>query len=310
VTNIGSVRYGAVRAVVTGGAGFIGSNLVDALIERGDEVVVVDNLATGRREHVHEAAEFLEHDIREPMPYEADVVFHLAAQADVGTSVQRPAYDADVNVTGTVCVLEAAREAGARVVFSSTGGAIYGDVDAPANEEHPRRPVSPYGTAKLAAEEYLQTWNRLYGAGHVVLRFANVYGPRQDSSLEGGVVAIFLERMARGEETLIFGDGGHERDYVHVDDVVAALLAAAAGEGGVYNVGTGRATSVSDLHELCRRVSGSQAEPRFVEPRAGDARRSVLDCARAERELAWRPEVPLEQGLRSTWEWVQAAASG
>jgi UDP-glucose 4-epimerase len=280
---------------------------VDALVERGDEVLVLDNLATGKREFVNERAAFVEHDIREPLALDADVVFHLAAQADVGTSVERPAYDADVNVVGTVRVLEAARAAGARVVFGSTGGAIYGEVDEPADEDHPRRPVSPYGTAKLAAEEYLQTWNRLYGAGHVVLRFANVYGPRQDSSLEGGVVAIFLERMARGEETLIFGDGGHERDYVHVNDVVSALVAASEHAGGVFNIGTGRATSVLELHELCRRVTGVEDPPRHVEPRAGDARRSVLECTRAERELAWRAETTLEQGLRSTWEWLRAS---
>jgi UDP-glucose 4-epimerase len=281
---------------------------VDALIERGDDVLVLDNLATGRREYVHEEAAFAEHDIREPRPLQADVVFHLAAQADVGTSVERPGYDADVNVVGTVTVLEAARAAGARVVFSSTGGAIYGDVEEPAAEDHARRPVSPYGTAKLAAEEYVQTWNRLYGDARVVLRFANVYGPRQDSSLEGGVVAIFLERMARGEETLIFGDGGNERDFVYVADVVSALLAAAGHDSGVYNVGTGRAMSVSGLHELCRRVSGVDEPPRHVDARAGDARRSVLDCARAERELLWRAETTLEQGVRATWDWLRSAA--
>ena len=280
---------------------------MDALVERGDEVLVLDNLATGKREFVNERAAFVEHDIREPLALEAEVIFHLAAQADVGTSVKRPAYDADVNVVGTVTALEAARAAGARVVFGSTGGAIYGEVDEPADEDHPRRPVSPYGTAKLAAEEYVQTWNRLYGAGHVVLRFANVYGPRQDSSLEGGVVAIFLERMARGEETLIFGDGGHERDYVHVNDVVSALVAASEHAGGVFNIGTGRATSVLELHELCRRVTGVEDPPRHVEPRAGDARRSVLECTRAERELAWRAETTLEQGLRSTWQWLRAS---
>src|SRR5262249_26772737 len=151
-------------------------------------------------------------------------------------------------------------------------------------EDDPRRPVSPYGTAKLAAEEYLQTWDRLYGGGRVVLRFSNVYGPRQDSSLEGGVVAVFLERMARGEETLIFGDGSNERDFVHVRDVVAALLAAGGHDGGIFNIGTGRAVSVAALHGLCQRVSGVNDPPRFVEARAGDARRSVLDCTRAERE--------------------------
>ncbi len=287
------------RAVVTGGAGFIGSHLVDALVERGDEVLVVDNFATGKREFLNPGAELRVHDIREPFALDADVVFHLAAQADVGTSVQRPDYDAQVNVVGTVNTLEAAGET--KLVFASTGGAIYGDVTGPADEEHERRPVSPYGTAKLAAEAYVQTWNRLYGRGHVVLRFANVYGPRQDSSLEGGVVSIFLERMGRHEETLIFGDGGHERDYVYVGDVVAAVLAAEGHEGGVFNIGTGVATSVSELHSLCRRISGVDDPARRIEARAGDARRSVLDVGRAHRELGWDPRVGLEDGLRLTW---------
>jgi UDP-glucose 4-epimerase len=293
------------RAAVTGGAGFIGSNLVDALLARGDEVVVVDNLATGKRENVADGARFLEQDIRdEALELDAEVVFHLAAQADVNRSVRDPLYDTSVNVGGTVNVLEAARRAGAQVVFSSTGGAIYGDVERPADEETPRLPVSPYGIAKLCGEEYLRGWNRIHGSRHVVLRFANVYGPRQDSGLEGGVVAIFLERMAAGEGTAIFGDGGQTRDFVHVDDVVAALLAAAGRDGGVFNVGTGEETSVNRLHELCRRVSGVDDAPRYEAARLGDARRSVLDASRAARELGWRPRVPLEDGLRRTWAWT------
>jgi UDP-glucose 4-epimerase len=293
------------RAVVTGGAGFIGSNLVDALLERGDEVTVVDNLATGKRENLNGDARLLETDIRdETLSLEADVVFHLAAQADVNTSVHRPLYDADVNVRGTVNVLEAARRAGAQVVFSSTGGAIYGDVERPAPETDERRPVSPYGIAKLAGEEYLLGWNRIHGSRHSVLRFANVYGPRQDSGLEGGVVAIFLERMAAGQPTAVYGDGGQTRDFVYVGDVVAALLAVAAAPGGPYNVGTGEETSVSQLHELCRAVSGVGQLPSYEEARLGDARRSVLDVSLIERELGWRPRVSLEDGLRRTWAWM------
>ncbi|HET7045131.1 MAG TPA: NAD-dependent epimerase/dehydratase family protein [Gaiellaceae bacterium] len=293
------------RAAVTGGAGFIGSNLVDALLARGDEVVVIDNLASGKRENVADGARFLDQDIRdEGLELDAEVVFHLAAQADVNRSVRDPLYDTSVNVGGTVNVLEAARRAGAQVVFSSTGGAIYGDVERPADEETPRLPVSPYGIAKLCGEEYLRGWNRIHGSRHVVLRFANVYGPRQDSGLEGGVVAIFLERMAAGEGTAIFGDGEQTRDFVHVDDVVAALLAAAGRDGGVFNVGTGEETSVNRLHELCRRVSGVDDAPRYEAARLGDARRSVLDASRAARELGWRPRVPLEDGLRRTWAWT------
>jgi UDP-glucose 4-epimerase len=289
------------RAVVTGGAGFIGSHLVDALVARGDEVTVVDDLSSGRREHINPRAELVEHDIREPFLFDAAVGFHLAAQADVGTSVQRPVFDAEVNVLGTVNVLEAARAAGAAVVFSSTGGAIYGDVEAPAAEDAPLRPVSPYGMAKLSAEAYVEGWRRVHGLRSVVLRFANVYGPRQSAALEGGVVAIFLERLEAGEETLVFGDGEQTRDFVHVDDVVSALLAAAEQEGGVFNVGTGVETSVNRLHELCREASGIDTAPRHGPPRLGDARRSVLDVSRARNGLGWRPKVDLARGLRATW---------
>jgi UDP-glucose 4-epimerase len=295
----------AVRALVTGGAGFIGSHVVDALVARGDDVTVVDDLSTGRREHVNPAADLLEHDIREAFETDAEAVFHLAAQADVGTSVERPGHDAEVNVVGTVNVLEAARRAGATVVFSSTGGAIYGEVEAPAVEDAPLRPVSPYGIAKLAAEAYVEGWNRIHDIRAVALRFANVYGPRQSSALEGGVVAIFLERMAAGEETLVFGDGEQTRDFVHVDDVVRAVVAAAGRGGGVVNVGTGVATSVNELHELCREVSGSDLPPRHRPPRPGDARRSVLDVSRAAEALDWRPRIDLREGLRSTWEWMR-----
>jgi UDP-glucose 4-epimerase len=290
------------RAVVTGGAGFIGSHLVDALVDRGDTVTVLDDLSTGRREYVHPGATLREHDIREPFEVGADVVFHLAAQADVGTSVERPAFDAQVNVVGTVNVLEAARQTGARVVFSSTGGAIYGEVEAPAAEDAPLRPVSPYGIAKLAAEAYLAGWARVHGAGTVSLRFANVYGPRQSPALEGGVIAIFLSRLAAGEEVLVFGDGEQTRDFVHVDDVVRALLLASERDAGLFNVGTGTETTVNALYALCAELVGDGRPARHVAPRHGDARRSVLDVSRAERELGWRAEVPLPDGLRATWE--------
>jgi UDP-glucose 4-epimerase len=296
------------RAIVTGGAGFIGSHLADALVARGDDVVVVDDVSSGKREHLNPSAAFLERDIRDGLDLAGvDVVFHLAAQADVQTSVRRPSFDADVNVRGTVEVLEAARAAGAHVVFTSTGGAIYGECVEPAAEDAPRLPVSPYGIAKLCAEEYLVGWNRIHGSGHVVLRLANVYGPRQDSSLEGGVVSIFLERMLRGDETVIFGDGLQERDFVYVGDVVEALLAAGHRRGGVFNVGTGAATSVLDLHAACRAVAGTGAEARFEAARLGDARRSVLDVALAQRELGWRAGVGLDDGLGRTWDWLRGS---
>lgn len=294
------------RAIVTGGAGFIGSHVVDALLARGDEVVVVDDLSSGKREWVPAAAQLVEHDIRQPYAVDGDVVFHLAAQADVGTSMQRPDFDAEVNVVGTVNTLESARACGAEVVFASTGGAIYGEVDEPATEETPRRPVSAYGIAKLGAEAYLQGWNRIYGSNHTVLRFANVYGPRQSPELEGGVVSIFMERLRRGEETLVFGDGEQTRDYVFVGDVVGAVLAA-AGRGGVYNVGTATETSVNELHRLCAEIAGVEGEPRHVDPRPGDARRSVLDASQAARDLGWRPRTSLADGLRKTWDSLSSA---
>ena len=297
------------RAIVTGGAGFIGSHVVDALLARGDDVTAVDDLSTGRREFVDPAAELIVHDIREPLSFDADVVYHLAAQADVGTSVERPVFDAEVNVLGTLNVLEAARAAGASLVFTSTGGAIYGDVTAPAAEGAPLRPVSPYGMAKLAAEAYVGGWQRVHGLRTAVVRLANVYGPRQAATLEGGVVAIFLERMAAGEETMIFGDGEQSRDFVYVADVVAAILAAAGHGEGIFNVGTGAETTVNRLHELCRKAAGVDEPPTHGPPRAGDARRSVLDASLAARELGWQADVSLEDGLRKTWEESQGEAA-
>ena len=288
------------RVLVTGGAGFIGSHLVDALVARTDEVVVLDDLSTGRREHVDPAATLLEHDVRVPFETDADVVFHLAAQADVGTSMERPAFDAEVNVVGTVNALEAARAAGAHLVFASTGGAIYGDVDKPAREDSPLLPVSAYGLAKRSAEIYVDGWNRVFGSRHVVLRFANVYGPRQSAALEGGVIAIFLERLATGRPTAIFGDGTITRDFVHVDDVVRALLLAAAHRGGIFNVGTGIETSISELHAVCQRAVGVKAPPDLEPPRAGDAQRSVLDPSRATRDLGFTASVTLADGIAAT----------
>jgi UDP-glucose 4-epimerase len=296
-----------VRAAVTGGAGFIGSHVVDALVGRGDEVHVIDNLATGRRENVNAAATLHERDIREPLDglfseLRPELVVHLAAQADVGTSVEQPVLDAQVNVLGTIHVLEAARGQGAQVVFSSTGGAIYGEAAEPAREDDERRPLSPYGTSKLAAEAYLSTWNALHGGNHVTLRFGNVYGPRQLAELEGGVVAIFMDRLRAGEGVQIHGDGEQTRDFVYVGDVVAGVLAAIGHHGGVYNLGTGRATSVNALFETCRGVAGVEAEPEHGEARPGDLRHSVLDVSLAERELGWRAETSLEDGLRATWD--------
>jgi UDP-glucose 4-epimerase len=300
------------HAIVTGGAGFIGSHVVEALLARGDDVHVLDNFATGKRENVRDGAHVHEADIRTDSDdvfdaVQPDVCFHLAAQADVRVSVSRPDYDADVNVLGTICVLDAARRHDAKVVFSSTGGAIYGECDGgPATEDAPRQPLAPYGTSKLAGEEYIATYNRLYGTNHVVLRYGNVYGPRQDPHGEAGVVAIFMSRLRDGEEPRIFGDGRQTRDYVYAGDTAAATLAALERDGGVYNVGTGQETSVLELLERIQHVAGTSVTPEFVEPRAGELQRSVLDISRAERDLGWRPQHTLASGLRETWAWISA----
>ena len=299
------------RAVVTGGAGFIGSNVVDALVARGDEVHVLDDLSRGKRENVADGAQLHEGDIRQDLaPLFADVkpeaCFHLAAQIDVRVSVERPSFDADVNVVGTLQVLEAAREVGTRVVFSSTGGAIYGECDAPAAEDHPREPLAPYGVSKLAAEEYIAAYNRLYGSSHVALRYGNVYGPRQDPHGEAGVVAIFMNALRDGKTPCIYGEGTQTRDYVYVGDVAAATLAASGHEGGVFNAGTGTETSVLDLYERIQRVTGIGRVPEHADARAGELQRSVLDPSLAERELGWRAERSLDDGLAATWAWLSA----
>jgi UDP-glucose 4-epimerase len=301
-----------VRVIVTGGAGFIGSHVTDELLARGDEVFVLDNLASGRRENVGAGAELVEADIRDPDAVGAlfdrvrpELCFHFAAQADVRVSVARPDFDCEVNVLGTIRILEAASRHDTQIVFASTGGAIYGECERPAAEDSPRQPLAPYGASKLAAEEYLATFNRLYDHGHVALRFGNVFGPRQDPHGEAGVVAIFLGLLAEGRSPQIFGDGLQTRDYVFVADVVRASLAAPRGRGGVFNVGTGRETSVLDLHTACCRVAGVDRSPVFAPAREGELARSVLDPARTARDLGVSAETPLEDGLRATWEWIR-----
>ena len=301
------------RAIVTGGAGFIGSHVVDLLVARGDEVVVLDDLSHGRRENVNAGARLVVADIRDPEAVAGafaearpDACFHLAAQADVRVSVQRPDFDADVNVLGTIRLLEAARELGTRIVFASTGGAIYGECSEPATETSPRLPLSQYGTSKLAGEEYLATYNRLYGSEHTALRYGNVYGPRQDPHGEAGVVAIFLGRLGAGEAPHIFGDGTQQRDYVYAGDVAAVTVAAATGPAGVYNVGTGVATSVLDLFEACRRAAGVDVEPVFDPPRLGELQRSVLDAGLAAGELGFEARTSFADGIAATWDFMQS----
>jgi UDP-glucose 4-epimerase len=305
------------RCLVTGGAGFIGSNLVDGLLARGDEVTVVDDLSTGRRGNLDGAlaagAELVELDIRDAAALTAlaaerrpRTVFHLAAQIDVRKSLEDPAFDAAVNVGGTANVLEAARVAGSgRIVFVSTGGAIYGEGEGqqlPLGEEAAIAPLSAYGQSKYAAEGYLALYERLYGLSGIALRLGNIYGPRQDPLGEAGVIAIFCGLLRSGGRPTVYGDGTQTRDYIYVGDVVAAALAAAESElTGPVNIGTGRETSVLELAEALGRLGGVEGfEPEFAPPRAGEVQRITLDASRAERELGWRPATSLDDGLRLT----------
>ena len=298
------------RAIVTGGAGFIGSHVVDALLARGDEVHVLDDLSKGKRENVSAAARLHVADIREPDEvFDAvrpSVVLHLAAQADVRVSVERPDFDADVNVLGTVRILEASRRHGAKIVFTSSGGAAYGECAGPAPETAPLRPLAPYGTSKLSGEEYLATYNRLYGTTHVSLRLGNVYGPRQEPHGEAGVVAIFMGLLRAAGTPRIFGDGGQTRDYVYVGDVARALLLALEHDGSVFNIGTGTETSVLELYRAIQDVAGIEREAEHAPARLGELQRSVLDASLAHAELGWRPERSLGEGLAATWAWISS----
>jgi UDP-glucose 4-epimerase len=305
------------KCMVTGGAGFIGSNLVDALLLRGDEVTVVDDLSTGRRGNLDGAlaagAELVELDIRDAgglaalaLEKRPETIFHLAAQIDVRKSLEDPAFDAAVNVGGTANLLEAARGAGTgRVVFVSTGGAIYGEGEGqrlPLDESAAIAPLSAYGQSKYAAEGYLALYERLYGLSTMSLRLGNVYGPRQDPLGEAGVIAIFCGLLRSGGRPTVFGDGTQTRDYIYVGDVVAAALAAAGSTlGGAVNIGTGREASVLELAEMLGRLGGAESfEPAPAPARAGEVQRIALDAGRAEAALGWSAATDLEAGLRLT----------
>jgi UDP-glucose 4-epimerase len=302
------------RTLVTGGAGFIGSNLVDALLERGDEVTVVDDISTGKRENLDQAlgngAELSELDIRDSEAVDAAVertrpeaIFHLAAQIDVRKSVADPAHDASINIGGTINMLRAAQAHGVRrFVNASTGGAIYGEGQIlPAPEDHPVVPEAPYGLSKFCAENYCQLFTRLHGLSTVSLRFGNVYGPRQDPLGEAGVIAIFCGKLLHGERPTIFGDGLQTRDYVYVGDVVDANLRAADSDaGGAINVGRGDEKSVLDIVEVLRTHADGGFDPEHAPERPGEVQRIYLDCSRAKSELGWAAEVGLEDGLERT----------
>lgn len=302
------------RMLVTGGAGFIGSNLVDRLLAEGHSVDVIDDLSTGslanlsaaRSDPSHQVT-FHQLDVRSPDVAELmirrrpEVVFHLAAQADVRVSVARPVFDAGINILGSLQVIEGARAAGAgKVVFASSGGTIYGDPDPsqlPVKESHPQQPLSPYGVAKKAVGDYLFAYRELHSLEFTALALANVYGPRQDPHGEAGVIAIFAGRLLAGQPCTIFGDGDQTRDFVYVDDVVDAFARAAVRGGGlVVNVGTGRETSVNELYDTMARGAGVRESPVYAPARPGELRRSSLDPGRAAIHLGWKPWTDLTEG--------------
>jgi len=297
------------RILVTGGAGFIGSHVADACVAEGHEVLVVDDLSSGKRENLPAGARFEQCDIRAPRAavvvenYRPHAILHLAAQMSVTRSVSEPTFDAEVNVLGLINLVEAGRHVGLeKVVFASSGGTVYGEVDAyPIQETAPTHPVCPYGVSKLAGEHYLFYYRRVFGLPYVALRYANVYGPRQDPHGEAGVIAIFSQKLLAGADVTIFGDGLQTRDYVFVGDVVRANLAALRGEFcGAVNIGTGIETNVKDLYEIIKRHAGGPGKAVHAPPRDGELRRSVLSVALAEKVLDWKPLKRLSDGLAET----------
>jgi UDP-glucose 4-epimerase len=310
-----------VRSLVTGGAGFIGSNLVDALLELGDDVVVLDDLSSGRRENLDRAieagAKLVEGGITDPDSVDLafteakpDRVFHLAAQIDVRRSVADPVYDLSVNVGGTIALLERLRAQGSgRFVFASTGGAIYGEGagrELPLGEDAESQPEAPYGQSKLAAEGYLGLYRRMHGIDAVAMRLGNVYGPRQDPLGEAGVVAIFCNAMNTGGTPKVFGDGAQTRDYIFVGDVAAAFIAGSEGNTeGPFNIGTGIETSVLELGTRLGEVAGVAFEPELAPARPGEVQRISIDSSRAGEELGWSAATGLDDGLAATWAWVK-----
>ena len=302
------------KALVTGGAGFIGSHLVTRLLEEGYGVVVVDNLSTGQLRNLNQQTSFyhvelndtrLDQIIQRERP---ELVFHLAAQCSVRKSADDPVSDAATNVVGTIRLLHiAAREGVEKFILSSTGGAIYGDPDViPCNETTPVNPLTPYGLSKRVGEQYLELFRNTYGLDYTILRYANVYGPGQDPHGEAGVVAIFAGMMLEGEQPRIYGDGRQERDFVYVSDVVEANLAAIRrGHGRTYNIGSGEPVSIERIYSLLQEIIGFDQGPNYRPRRTGEVLKIALDASLAQRELHWNPEVSLEEGLRHTVEYIR-----
>lgn len=307
------------NVLVTGGAGFIGSHTVDALVAAGHAVTVVDDLSTGVRANVNDAAVLAQVDVRDPVALDGavqrarpDVVMAFAGRVDVRRSIEDPMQDASTNVLGSLNTFSAgARHGAVRLIFASTGGALYGEAAVPADERTPIQPLSPYGVAKYAAEQYLAWVGNHFGVACTILRYANVYGPRQNASQEGGVVALFLKRMLDGDALVIHGDGLQTRDFVYVQDVVRANLVAMTSPGGTYNIGTGVSTSIEDLAALCARLHGHDVSVRHGQAIGGEVRASVLDAALAAEQLGWGPKWALEDGIRETLQWyVEQAERG
>jgi UDP-glucose 4-epimerase len=304
------------KILVTGGAGFIGSHVADAYLAAGHEVAILDDLSTGNKANINREAQIIELDVRNKegvaaaiSAFRPEVVNHHAAQSEVPRSVADPGFDAMVNVVGGLNVLKASLDAGTRkFIFSSTGGALYGEPDMiPADEDHPLRPLSPYGTSKLSFEHYLGTFHRTYGLEYTVLRYANIYGPRQDfHAEEGRVIAIFASRMIAGRPVTIDGDGEQARDMLHVADVAVANIAALyRGAGGTYHISTGIPVTINDLFRKLALLTDYKLQPNFGPARKGDVFRIALDNSRAKKELGWEPRLELEEGLSQTVEYFR-----
>lgn len=307
------------KILVTGGAGFIGSHVADACVAAGHTVVIVDDLSMGKEENVNRAATFYKIDIRDRQIAEVfrnekfNIVMHHAAQMDVRKSVQDPLFDASVNILGTINLLENARATGVRkFMFASTGGAIYGEQERfPADEDHPLRPLSPYGIAKLAVEKYLYCYREVHGLPFISLRYANIYGPRQNPHGEAGVVAIFGQKMLDGERPVINGDGSQTRDYTYVDDIVRAnMLALEYDRSEIFNVGTGIETDVNQLFRSLRDLTGVKCAEEHGPAKKGEQQRSVLDSSRIRNALGWTPNVTLQEGLDRTVEDLRKRRDG